>query len=53
MSRKLKSTLNELVDYDNDPFVHFNGLMFTDGVYIHLEKEAKAEAPIHVLESLH
>jgi Fe-S cluster assembly protein SufD len=41
--------LNELVDYENDPFVEYNGLMFTDGVFVHLEKEAKAEAPIHVL----
>lgn len=41
--------LNHLVDYENDPFVHFNGLMFEDGVFIHLEKGAKAEAPIHVL----
>ena len=46
---EVEEFLNELVDYENDPFVHFNGLMFTDGVYIHLEKEAKAEAPIHVL----
>ncbi len=41
--------LNNLVDYENDPFVHYNALMFQDGVFIHLEKNAKAEAPIHVL----
>jgi len=41
--------LNELVDYPDDPFVQYNGLKFNDGVFIHLEKEAKAEAPIHVL----
>ena len=41
--------LNKLVDYENDPFVNYNGLMFKDGVYIHLEEGAKAEAPIHVL----
>jgi len=41
--------LNKLVDYENDPFVEYNGLMFTDGVFVHLEKGAKAEAPIHVL----
>ena len=46
---EVEEFLNELVDYENDPFVHFNGLMFEDGVYIHLEKGSKAEAPIHVL----
>ena len=46
---EVEEFLNELVDYENDPFVHFNGLMFEDGVYVHLEKGAKAEAPIHVL----
>lgn len=46
---KVEEFLNELVDYENDPFVHYNGLMFNDGVYIHLEKGSKAEAPIHVL----
>ncbi len=41
--------LNKLVNYDNDVFVHFNGLNFVDGAFIHLEKDAKAEAPIQVL----
>jgi Fe-S cluster assembly protein SufD len=41
--------LNKLVNYENDVFVHFNGLNFEDGAFIHLEKEAKAEAPIQVL----
>lgn len=47
--KEVDEFLNELVDYEKDPFVHYNGLMFTDGVYIHLEEGAKAEAPIHVL----
>ncbi|REL38100.1 Fe-S cluster assembly protein SufD [Rhodohalobacter sp. SW132] len=47
--KNVQEYLNTLVDYENDPFVEFNGLMFTDGVFIHLEKEARAEAPIHVL----
>ncbi|MFO7845774.1 MAG: Fe-S cluster assembly protein SufD [Balneolaceae bacterium] len=46
---EVEEYLNNLVDYENDPFVHYNGLMFRDGVFIHLEKDAKAEAPIHVL----
>ncbi len=41
--------LNKLVDYENDVFVPYNGLMFEDGAFIHLEKEAKAEAPIQIL----
>lgn len=41
--------LNKLADYENDVFVPYNGLMFTDGAFIHLEKGAKAEAPIQVL----
>lgn len=40
---------NKLVDYENDVFVPFNGLMFEDGAFIHLEKGAKAEAPIQIL----
>ncbi len=47
--KPVQEYLNKLVDYENDPFTEYNGLMFTDGVYIHLEKGAKAEAPIHVL----
>ncbi|MEX2457171.1 MAG: Fe-S cluster assembly protein SufD [Balneolaceae bacterium] len=47
--KPVQEYLNELVDYENDPFVQYNGLMFEDGVYIHLEKGAAAEAPIHVL----
>ena len=41
--------LNQLVNYEEDVFVPFNSLMFEDGAYIHLEKGAKAEAPIQVL----
>lgn len=47
--KNVQEYLNNLVDYPDDPFVQYNGLMFRDGVFIHLEKEAKAEAPIHVL----
>jgi Fe-S cluster assembly protein SufD len=49
MKMKLEQYLNNLVNYENDVFVQFNGLMFRDGAYIHLEKGAKAEAPIQVL----
>lgn len=45
----VKEYFNKLVDYENDVFVPYNGLMFKDGAYIHLEKGAKAEAPIQVL----
>jgi Fe-S cluster assembly protein SufD len=45
----VKEYLNKLADYENDVFVPFNGLMFEDGAFIHLEKEAKAEAPIQIL----
>ncbi|CAN5242655.1 Fe-S cluster assembly protein SufD [soil metagenome] len=47
--KMVQEYLNNLVDYENDPFIHYNGLMFQDGVFIHLEKNAKAEAPIHIL----
>ena len=45
----VKTYLNKLVNYENDVFVPFNGLMFEDGAFIHLEKGAKAEAPIQIL----
>lgn len=48
-NKSVKEYLNTLVDYENDPFVEYNGLMFSDGVFIHLDENAKAEAPIHVL----
>ena len=41
--------LNKLVNYENDLFTHLNGVLFEDGAYIHLEKGAKAEAPVQVL----
>lgn len=44
-----KEYLNKLVNYEDDVFVPYNGLMFKDGAFIHLEKGAKAEAPIQVL----
>jgi len=47
--KPVQEYLNKLVDYENDPFVEYNGLMFNDGAYIHLEKGSTAEAPIHVL----
>ncbi|MCC5905896.1 MAG: Fe-S cluster assembly protein SufD [Balneolaceae bacterium] len=46
---EVQKYLNNLVNYENDVFVQYNGLMFEDGAYIHLEKGAKAEAPIQVL----
>ena len=45
----VKSYLNKLVNYENDVFVPYNGLMFKDGAFIHLEEGAKAEAPIQIL----
>jgi Fe-S cluster assembly protein SufD len=47
--KSVKEYFNKLVDYENDVFVPFNGLMFEDGAFIHLEKGAKAEAPIQIL----
>lgn len=48
-NKDVQEYLNKLVNYENDTFTHYNGLMFTDGAFIHLEKGARAEAPIHVL----
>lgn len=45
----VKEYLNNLVDYPGDVFVPYNGLTFEDGAFIHLEKGARAEAPIQVL----
>ncbi|WP_234572906.1 Fe-S cluster assembly protein SufD [Rhodohalobacter sp. 614A] len=45
----VREYLDKLVNYDGDVFVPYNGVMFEDGAYIHLEKGAKAEAPIQVL----
>jgi Fe-S cluster assembly protein SufD len=44
-----RAFLNKLVNYENDVFVSFNGLMLQDGAFIHLEEGAKAEAPIQIL----
>lgn len=41
--------LNKLVNYEEDVFTEFNGVMLNDGAFIHLEKGAKAEAPIQIL----
>ena len=41
--------LNKLVNYEDDVFTEFNGVMLNDGAFIHLEKGAKAEAPIQIL----
>jgi Fe-S cluster assembly protein SufD len=41
--------LNKLVNYENDIFTEFNGVMLNDGAFIHLEEGAKAEAPIQIL----
>ena len=45
----VKKYLNQLVNYENDLFTHFNGVLFEDGAYIHLAMGAKAEAPVQVL----
>ena len=47
--KNVEKYLNNLVNYEDDVFTAFNGLMFVDGAFIHLEKGAKAEAPIQVL----
>lgn len=47
--KSVKEYFDNLVNYENDLFVAYNGLMFQDGAYIHLEKGAKAEAPIQIL----
>lgn len=47
--KAVKKYLNELLNYENDLFTAYNNLMFEDGAFIHLEKGAKAEAPIQVL----
>ena len=41
--------LNKLVNYENDPFVEYNGAVMKDGAYIHVAQGAKADAPIQVL----
>jgi len=41
--------LNKLVNYEDDIFTEFNGVMLNDGAFIHLEEGAKAEAPIQIL----
>lgn len=41
--------LDKLVNYENDVFSSYNSYMFEDGAFIHLEKKAKAEAPIQIL----
>lgn len=48
-SKIVQDYLNKLVNYEGDIFTAYNGLMFEDGAFIHLEKEAKAEAPVQVL----
>ncbi|MEX2435533.1 MAG: Fe-S cluster assembly protein SufD [Balneolaceae bacterium] len=48
-NNSVKEYLNNLVDYEKDVFVPYNGLNFNDGAFVHLEKGAKAEAPIQVL----
>ncbi len=45
----VSSYFDKLVNYEEDVFTMFNGVMFEDGAFIHLEKGAKAEAPIQVL----
>lgn len=47
--KAVKEYLNKLLNYDNDLFTAYNNLIFEDGAFIHLEKGAKAEAPIQVL----
>lgn len=47
--KAVKKYLNNLLNYENDLFTAYNNLMFEDGAFIHLEKGAKAEAPIQVL----
>lgn len=48
-NKSVKEYLNKLVNYEKDIFTAYNSLMFEDGAFIHLEKGAKAEAPIQIL----
>src|SRR5690625_904556 len=41
--------LNKLLNYEEDVFSLYNGVLLNDGAFIHLEKNAKPEAPIQVL----
>lgn len=45
----VKEYLNKLLNYEEDVFSLYNGTLLNDGAFIHLEKNAKAEAPIQVL----
>ncbi|MEX1062966.1 MAG: hypothetical protein WEC12_05130, partial [Balneolaceae bacterium] len=41
--------LNKLADYENDPFVQFNGSFFEDGGFIYLPENSTVDAPIQIL----
>lgn len=45
----VREYLNKLVNYEDDVFTAYNSYMFEDGAFIHLEKGAKSEAPIQIL----
>jgi len=45
----VKKYLGQLADYENDVFTPFNTLYFTDGAYIHIGKDVKADVPIQIL----
>lgn len=45
----VKNYLNRLVNYDGDIFTAYNSYMFEDGAFIYLDKGAKCEAPIQIL----
>ncbi|MEX0994432.1 MAG: Fe-S cluster assembly protein SufD [Balneolaceae bacterium] len=41
--------LNKLVNYENDPFTHFNGMFFEDGGFIYLPEGVNIEQPVQLL----
>lgn len=45
----VREYLNKLLNYEDDVFSLYSGSFLNDGAFIHLEQNAKAEAPIQVL----
>ncbi len=45
----VKQYLGHLANYEDDVFTPFNTLYFSDGAYIHIDKDVSAESPIQIL----
>lgn len=41
--------LNKLVNYENDPFTHFNGTFFEDGGFIYIPEGVEVQDPVQLL----